>query len=225
LGDCVTTDYISPAGAISADSPAGEYLIARQIEPSGFNSYGARRGNDKVMTRGTFASILLRNEMLPETQGGFTKHIPSGEEMNIYDAAMRYQEDGQPLVVIAGAGYGTGSSRDWAAKGTRLLGVKAVIAESFERTHRSNLIRMGVLPLQFKDNMNRKNLNLCGDENYTITGIAEDLAPDGDVMLTVNYADGTERLVALICCIETSEELDYYRNGGILQYVLRKLAS
>ncbi len=223
LGNSVTTDHISPAGAIMQDSPAGEYLIARQIEPLNFNSYGSRRGNDQVMTRGTFANILLQNEMLPETQGGYTKHIPSGEEMNIYDAAMRYQADEQPLVVIAGAQYGTGSSRDWAAKGTRLLGVRAVIAESFERIHRSNLIGMGVLPLQFKDNINRNNLNICGDERYSISGIAEGLEPGRDVMLTVNFADGHEREIALLCRIDTADELEYYRNGGILHYVLRRL--
>ena len=225
LGESVTANHISPSGAIKQDSPAGEYLIARQIEPLNFNSYGSRRGNDQVMIRGTFADTGLRNEMLADTEGGYTKHIPSGEEMSIYDAAMRYQADEQPLVVIAGAQYGTGSSRDWAAKGTRLLGVRAVIAESFERIHRSNLIRMGVLPLQFTDNVNRKTLGLCGDENYTITGIADTLSLGKELTLTINYADGSERNVNLLCRIDTSNELEYYRHGGILHYVLRQLIS
>ncbi len=223
LGDNITTEQISPAGDILPSSPAGEYLRARQIEPAGFNSYGSRRGNDQVMTRGTFANSGLRNQILPETEGGFTKHIPSGEEMSIYDAAMRYQADEQPLIVIAGSGYGTGSPRDWAAKGTRLLGVKAVIAEGFDRIHRSNLIGMGVLPLQFKSDANRKTLDLCGDERYSITGIAKGLKPGGDVTLTVNYADGSERSADLTCRIDTNDELEYYRHGGILRYVLRYL--
>ncbi len=222
LGDNITTDHISPAGAIIQDSPSGEYLTARQIEPLYFNSYGARRGNDQVMIRGIFANIDVQNEMLPETQGGYTKHIPSGEEMSIYDAAMRYQADEQSMVVIAGKNYGIGSSRDWAAKGTRLLGIKAIIAESFGSVHRANLIRMGVLPLQFKNNMNRKNLNICGDERYNIFGIAEGLEPRTDVMMTIDFADGTERVIALTCRIDTKEELEYYRHGGILNYVLRQ---
>ena len=225
LGDSVTTDHISPAGAIAQNSPAGEYLKARQIEPLNFNSYGSRRGNDQVMTRGTFANIRLRNEMLDGVEGGYTKHIPSGEKMTIYDAAMRYQADGQPLVVIAGTQYGTGSSRDWAAKGTRLLGVRAVIAQSFERIHRSNLIGMGVLPLQFMNNLTRTNLNLEGDENYTITGISEGLAPRKELMMTITFADGHERKVNLLCRIDTADELKYYRHGGILHYVLRQLVS
>jgi aconitate hydratase len=223
LGDSISTDHISPAGAIAKDSPAGEYLIARQVEPLSFNSYGSRRGNDKVMTRGTFANIRLHNEMLPDVEGGFTKHIPSGEQMSIYDAAMRYQADNQALVVVAGASYGSGSSRDWAAKGTRLLGVKAVIAESFERIHRSNLIGMGVLPLQFKDGINRKNLNLCGDERFSVTGIAKGLEVGADLMMSVTFADGTERIIALTCRIDTEDELEYYRHGSILHYVLRQL--
>ncbi|MFP4097325.1 MAG: aconitate hydratase AcnA [Alphaproteobacteria bacterium] len=225
LGDSVTTDHISPAGAIAKNSPAGEYLIARQIEPYNFNSYGSRRGNDQVMTRSTFANIRIRNEMIPGTEGGYTKHIPSGEEMSIYDASMRYQADGEALIVIAGKEYGTGSSRDWAAKGTRLLGVKAVIAESFERIHRSNLIGMGVLPLQFKEGENRKTLGLLGDERYSISGMTEGLEPGKDVEFIVQYSNGTKHETALICRIDTLDELEYYRNGGILHYVLRQLAS
>ena len=225
LGDSVTTDHISPAGAIKKDAPAGEYLTDNNVQPIDFNSYGSRRGNDQVMTRGTFANIRIRNEMVPGTEGGYTKHIPSGEEMSIYDAAMRYQAEGQPLVVIAGKEYGTGSSRDWAAKGTRLLGVRAVVAESFERIHRSNLIGMGVLPLQFQRSKNRKILNLRGDETFDITGIAGGLKPQQDVSMTVHYADGSEQDVTLLCRIDTLDEMEYYRNGGILHYVLRSLAA
>ncbi len=225
LGDSVTTDHISPAGSIKKDSPAGEYLTDRQVRSVDFNSYGSRRGNDQVMTRGTFANIRIRNEMVIGVEGGYTKHIPTGEQMSIYDAAMRYQSEGQSLVVIAGKEYGTGSSRDWAAKGTRLLGVKAVVAESFERIHRSNLIGMGVLPLQFKEGTDRKSLNLQGDERYTIKGITEGLEPQQDVVMTISYTDGSEQDVKLLCRIDTLDEMEYYRNGGILHYVLRQLAA
>lgn len=224
LGDSITTDHISPAGAIKSDAPAGEYLKDHNVKTVDFNSYGSRRGNDQVMTRGTFANIRIKNEMVPGTEGGVTKHIPSGEQMSIYEASMRYQAEGQPLVVIAGAEYGTGSSRDWAAKGTRLLGVKAVVAESFERIHRSNLIGMGVIPLQFKNGKSRKTLNLCGNETFDITGIAGDLKPQQDIEMMVHYADGSQQSAILLCRIDTLDELEYYRNGGILHYVLRGLA-
>ncbi len=224
LGDSVTTDHISPAGAIKADSPAGSYLLEHGVDPRDRNSYGSRRGNDQVMTRGTFANIRIRNEMLDNVEGGYTKYIPSGEQMSIYEAAVRYQAQGHPLVVIAGKEYGTGSSRDWAAKGTRLLGVKAVIAESFERIHRSNLIGMGVLPLQFKEGQGRKSLNLRGDERFSIKGISEGLSPAKIVTLKIRYNDGSEHEIDLLCRIDTLDELEYYRNGGILHYVLRSLA-
>ncbi len=223
LGDSVTTDHISPAGSIGKDSPAGEYLSSKGVEPRDFNSYGSRRGNDLVMTRGTFANIRIKNEMVLGVEGGYTKHIPSGEDMSIYDAAMRYKDAGTPLIVIAGKEYGTGSSRDWAAKGTRLLGVKAVIAESFERIHRSNLIGMGVLPLQFKGGKNRKTLNIRGDESFDIKGISGGLKPSQNVIMNIHYDDGSEQSVELICRIDTLDELEYYRNGGILHYVLRGL--
>ncbi len=225
LADSVTTDHISPAGAIKKDSPAGEYLNDHQVRSVDFNSYGSRRGNDKVMTRGTFANIRIKNEMVPGIEGGFTKHVPTGEDMSIYDAAMLYQAEGQSLVVIAGKEYGTGSSRDWAAKGTRLLGVKAVVAESFERIHRSNLIGMGVLPLQFAGNMNRETMGLRGDERFSITGISDGLTPGKQVQMKVTYADGSDQTVDLLCRIDTLDELEYYRNGGILHYVLRQLAA
>ncbi len=224
LGDSVTTDHISPAGAIPPDSPAGRYLIAHGVAPEDFNSYGSRRGNHEVMMRGTFANIRLRNLMAPGTEGGVTIHYPSGEQMAIYDAAMRYREEGVPLVVVAGKEYGTGSSRDWAAKGTRLLGVKAVIAESFERIHRSNLIGMGVLPLQFKDGDNRETLGLEGPEVFTITGIAGGITPRQDVTCRITYPDGATREITLLCRIDTEDEAAYYAHGGILHYVLRRLA-
>lgn len=223
LADSVTTDHISPAGAIKKESPAGEYLVEHQVRPLDFNSYGSRRGNDRVMTRGTFANIRIKNEMLDGVEGGFTKYVPSGEQMSIYDAAMKYKEDGTPLVVIAGKEYGTGSSRDWAAKGTRLLGVKAVVAESFERIHRSNLIGMGVLPLQFKDD-SRESLNLKGDEKFDILGIDGEIKPRQDITMTITYPNGDKKDVTLLCRIDTADEVDYYRNGGILHYVLRNIA-
>ncbi len=225
LADSVTTDHISPAGSIKKDSPAGKYLIGNKVEPIDFNSYGARRGNHEVMMRGTFANIRIKNEMLDGVEGGLTKHIPSGEQMSIYDASMRYQQEGHKLVVIAGKEYGTGSSRDWAAKGTNLLGVKAVIAESFERIHRSNLVGMGILPLQFKPGTTRKSLNLKGTERYDISGVVAGIKPRMDVMMTINYADGSDQTVPLLCRIDTLDEVEYFKNGGILHYVLRSLAA
>ncbi len=222
LGDSITTDHISPAGSIKADSPAGTYLQERQVSKAEFNSYGARRGNHDVMMRGTFANIRIRNEMVPGVEGGMTKY--DGETMPIYDAAMRHKADGTPLVVIAGKEYGTGSSRDWAAKGTILLGVRAVIAESFERIHRSNLVGMGVLPLQFAEGVSRETLGLTGDESFTITGVA-DLRPRQDVEVEVTRADGSKETLQTRCRIDTLNELEYFLNGGILQYVLRKLAA
>ncbi len=225
LGDSVTTDHISPAGSIKKDSPAGSYLTGHDVQPVDFNSYGSRRGNDRVMTRGTFANIRIKNEMLDGVEGGYTKHVPTGEQMSIYDAAMKYREAGTPLVVIGGKEYGTGSSRDWAAKGTRLLGVKAVVAESFERIHRSNLVGMGVMPLQFKGDDTRKSLNLTGNETFDIKGIDGEIKPGQDVVMHINYADGSSKDVTLLCRIDTLDEVEYYRNGGILHYVLRQLAA
>tara|TARA_R110000824_G_scaffold396888_1_gene598992 strand:+ start:16363 stop:19095 length:2733 start_codon:yes stop_codon:yes gene_type:complete len=221
LGDSVTTDHISPAGAIKPDSPAGRYLQEHGVKPVDFNSYGSRRGNHEVMMRGTFANVRIKNEMLDGVVGGETRHVPSGEQMAIYDAAMKYKEEGKPLVVIAGKEYGTGSSRDWAAKGTRLLGVRAVIAESFERIHRSNLIGMGVVPLQFAEGESRQTLGLTGDEEISIAGLS-DLTPGGTVKVVIKNADG-ERSVDAKCRIDTVNELAYYRHGGILHYVLRKM--
>jgi aconitate hydratase len=223
LADSITTDHISPAGAIKKDSPAGSYLLEHQVRPIDFNSYGARRGNHQIMMRGTFANIRIRNELAPGTEGGVTKYQPSGEIMPIYDAAMKYQDAGVPLVVIGGKEYGTGSSRDWAAKGTRLLGVKAVIVESFERIHRSNLVGMGVLPLQFKDGMNRKTLKLDGTETFDIVGVAGGISPLMDVTCRIHRADGSSEEILLLCRIDTADEVEYYRNGGILHYVLRNL--
>ncbi len=222
LGDSITTDHISPAGSIKADSPAGKWLMERQVSRADFNSYGARRGNDQVMVRGTFANIRIRNEMVPGVEGGMTRY--GSEVMPIYDAAMRYKADGVPLVVIAGKEYGTGSSRDWAAKGTKLLGVRAVIAESFERIHRSNLVGMGVLPLQFADGLTRQTLNLTGDETFTIDNVAA-IRPRQDVQVTLARADGATETFATRCRIDTVNELEYFLNGGILQYVLRNLAA
>jgi len=223
LGDSVTTDHISPAGSIKKDGPAGHYLVSHGVAAADFNSYGARRGNHEVMMRGTFANIRLRNEMAPGTTGGVTRHMPDGAPMAIYDAAMQYQKEGVPLVVIAGKEYGTGSSRDWAAKGTRLLGVRAVIAESFERIHRSNLIGMGVLPLQFENGVTRATLELDGSEVFDIAGIA-DLKPRAAVPVRIRRAGGALETVQVRCRIDTEDELAYYRHGGILQYVLRQLA-
>jgi len=224
LGDSVTTDHISPAGAIKADSPAGIYLESQGVEARDFNSYGSRRGNNEVMVRGTFANIRIRNEMVPGTEGGLTKYMPGAFVMPIYNAAMKYKDEGVQLVVIAGKEYGTGSSRDWAAKGTNLLGVKAVLAESYERIHRSNLVGMGVLPLQFREGQGRKHLNLKGVETFDIRGLA-DLSPRQDVEVTVHRGDGTFARIDLLCRIDTEGELEYFRHGGVLQYVLRNLAA
>ncbi|MBL4596868.1 MAG: aconitate hydratase AcnA [Robiginitomaculum sp.] len=223
FGDSITTDHISPAGAIAASSPAGNYLKSHQISPTDFNSYGSRRGNHEVMMRGTFANIRIKNEMLDGVEGGFTKHIPTGEQMPIYDAAMKYQEEDTPLVVIAGKEYGTGSSRDWAAKGTRLLGVKAVVAESYERIHRSNLIGMGVMPLQFKDGVDRKSLKLTGEETISIKGLSGDIKPGQTLEMTVTYPDGKTETCELLSRIDTANEAVYYRHGGILHYVVREM--
>ena len=224
LGDSVTTDHISPAGSIKKDSPAGQFLMSHNVQPADFNSYGARRGNDDIMTRGTFANIRIKNEMLAGVEGGLTKHIPSSEQMSIYDAAMKYKETATPLVVIAGKEYGTGSSRDWAAKGTRLLGIRAVVAESFERIHRSNLVGMGILPLQFKDGTDRKTLGLKGDETFDVLGIEAGLKPRQDITLNIHYADGKTKDVVVLCRIDTLDEIEYFKNGGILHYVLRNIA-
>jgi aconitate hydratase len=223
LGDSVTTDHISPAGSIQPDGPAGKYLIANGVQPKEFNSYGARRGNHEVMMRGTFANIRLRNQLAPGTEGGWTRHLPDGAQMAIYDASVRYREEGVPLMVIAGKEYGSGSSRDWAAKGTLLLGVRAVIAESFERIHRSNLVNMGVLPLQFKAGESAASLGLTGDESYDVTGIAAGLGPMSDVRVRVRASSGAVATFTVIARIDTPEELAAYRAGGILPYVLRQL--
>ncbi|NIF26793.1 aconitate hydratase AcnA [Pantoea sp. Tr-811] len=224
LGDSVTTDHISPAGNIKADSPAGRYLRDKGVEPRDFNSYGSRRGNHEVMMRGTFANIRIRNEMLGGEEGGNTLHVPSGEKLSIYDAAMRYQTEGTPLVVIAGQEYGTGSSRDWAAKGTNLLGVKAVLAESFERIHRSNLVGMGVLPLQFKAGANRKQLGLTGKEQIDVLGLdGAALKPGMNLTLRITGEDGGQQDIEVLCRIDTLNEVQYFKAGGILHYVLRQM--
>jgi aconitate hydratase len=230
FGDKITTDHISPAGSIKLSSPAGKYLSEHQVRPADFNQYGTRRGNHEVMMRGTFANIRIKNFMLKGAdgnvpEGGMTKHWPDGEQMSIYDAAMKYQQEQVPLVVFAGAEYGNGSSRDWAAKGTRLLGVRAVICQSFERIHRSNLVGMGVLPLTFEEGTSWQTLGLKGDETVTIRGLQGDLKPRQKLTAEITSADGTKRNVQLLCRIDTLDELEYYRNGGILHYVLRKLAA
>src|SRR6056300_534422 len=223
LGDMVTTDHISPAGNIQKESPTGEYFIKHQILPKDYNSYGSRRGNHEVMMRGTFANIRIRNEMAPGTEGGYTKLYPEEKVMPVYDAVVEYKKRGTDLVVIGGKEYGTGSSRDWAAKGTKLLGVKAVIAESFERIHRSNLIGMGILPLQFKDNVNRTNLELKGSELISVVDIEKGINPSDKVTLEIKYSSGDIKKVQTLCRIDTKNELEYYKNGGILQYVLRNM--
>lgn len=223
LGDSITTDHISPAGAIKKDSPAGQYLLEYQVRPEDFNSYGARRGNHEVMMRGTFANIRIKNEMVPDTEGGFSKHYPSGDDGSVFDIAMRYKEEGTPLVVFGGKEYGTGSSRDWAAKGSALLGVQAVITESFERIHRANLVFMGILPLVFKGDVTRKSLKLDGSEVVDLTGIESGIKPGMDVQCKITRTDGSTEEVALHCRIDTLDEVDYYLHGGILQYVLRNM--
>jgi aconitate hydratase len=225
FGDSVTTDHISPAGAIKQSSPAGHYLVSRGVQPIDFNSYGSRRGNDLVMTRGTFANVRIKNLMVPGVEGGVTKHYPSGDQLSIFEAAMRYQQDGVSLIVIAGHEYGTGSSRDWAAKGTRLLGVKMVIAESFERIHRSNLLGMGVLPLQFPEGTNARSLKLDGSETFSVTGLSDEVRPRQKVRFGIKRKDGQTEEIDAILRIDTPIEVDYYRHGGILPYVLRELLS
>jgi aconitate hydratase len=227
VGDSITTDHISPAGSIKLQSPAGKYLLAHGVEQKDFNSYGSRRGNDEVMVRGTFANVRLRNLLAPGTEGGVTRHLPDGEQMSIYDAAMKYAKEPVPLLVLAGKEYGTGSSRDWAAKGTRLLGIRAVIAESYERIHRSNLVGMGVLPLQSASGESVKTLGLTGEETYDVEGLAAILgsgfASGREVTVQARRADGTVREFRAIVRIDTPQEALYYKHGGILQYVLRQL--
>ncbi len=220
LGDSITTDHISPAGSFKADSPAGGYLQEHGVAVADFNSYGSRRGNHEVMMRGTFANIRLKNEMVPGREGGFTRHVPSGEELSIFDAAMKYVAEGTPLVIIAGREYGTGSSRDWAAKGTRLQGVKAVLAESFERIHRSNLIGMGVLPLQFRSGDDRKKLKLIGEEKIDLAGQTQELRPGQELRLVIHRNDGSQTVINVLCRLDTANEVDYFQAGGILNYVL-----
>jgi len=223
LGDSVTTDHISPAGSIPPEGPAGRYLIEHGVQPMDFNSFGSRRGNDRVMVRGTFANIRLKNQLVPGTEGGVTVHFPDGERMAIYDAAMKYKAEGVPLVVIAGKEYGTGSSRDWAAKGTLLLGVKAVLVESYERIHRSNLVGMGVLPLQFKPGDSAAALGLTGQEFFDVASLGDDIQPRQEVTVTVVGADGKKRSFKAVARLDSAVEVNYYRNGGILQTVLRSL--
>ncbi|MDH4034750.1 MAG: aconitate hydratase AcnA, partial [candidate division Zixibacteria bacterium] len=225
LGDSITTDHISPAGVIKSDQPAGQYLVEHGVAFEDFNSYGSRRGNDRVMTRGTFANIRLRNQLAPGTEGGLTTYLPTGEQMSIYDASLKYKESGTPLVVLGGNDYGMGSSRDWAAKGTNLLGVKAVLAQSFERIHRSNLVGMGVLPLQFKDGDSRESLGLTGHEVFDIDDLSNDMTPRQMVTVTARNANGGEtKTFSMIARLDTPIDVDYYHHGGILHMVLRQLA-
>jgi aconitate hydratase len=223
--DSITTDHISPAGSIKAASPAGKYLVDHKVKPADFNQYGTRRGNHEVMMRGTFANIRIKNQMVPGVEGGVTIHYPSREQLPVYDAAMRYKSEKVPLVVFAGKEYGTGSSRDWAAKGTVLLGIRAVICQSFERIHRSNLIGMGVVPLVFEEGTSWQTLGLTGSEQVTIRGLHGDLKPRQKLVAEIVAADGSLKRVTLICRIDTIDELEYFKNGGILQYVLRQLAA
>jgi aconitate hydratase len=225
LGDSVTTDHISPAGNIARSSPAAKYLVSKGVDPADFNSYGARRGNHEVMVRGTFANIRLRNGLVPGIEGGVTRYLPTGEQMSIFDASEKYRADGTPLIILAGKEYGSGSSRDWAAKGPYLLGIKAAIAESFERIHRSNLIGMGILPLQYQAGQNRESLGLTGEETYTITGVAAKLEPGMTVKVTASGSNGAATSFDALVRIDTPDEAEYYRHGGILQYVLRSLAT
>jgi aconitate hydratase len=223
LGDSITTDHISPAGSIKPDSPAGRYLQSLGVGPKDFNSYGARRGNHEVMMRGTFANIRIKNLLVPGVEGGVTVHLPTGEQLPIYDAAMRYKKDGTPLVVIAGKEYGTGSSRDWAAKGTLLLGVHAVITESYERIHRSNLVGMGVLPLEFQPGENAKSLGLTGRETFDVAGIVEGLQPGKKLTVKATADDGKTMTFTVTARVDTPDDVEYYRHGGLLPYVLRGL--
>jgi aconitate hydratase len=221
VGDSVTTDHISPAGAISRNGPAAEYLMERGVEPREFNSFGSRRGNDRVMTRGTFANVRLRNQLAPGTEGGWTTYLPTGDVETIFDASLKYKASGTPLVVLAGKEYGTGSSRDWAAKGAQLLGIEMVICESYERIHRSNLIGMGVLPLQFKPGDSAASLGLDGTEVFSTEGLNDDLKPGQTITVHARKATGSVTTFETICRIDTPVEVDYYRNGGILHTVLR----
>ena len=223
LGDSITTDHISPAGSILASSPAGVYLRERNVGPADFNSYGSRRGNHEVMMRGTFANIRLKNELVPGVEGGFTKALPDDKQVSIFDAAMSHAEAGTPLIISGGKEYGTGSSRDWAAKGTLLLGVKAVVTESNERIHRSNLVGMRVLPLQFKAGDSRKSLGIDGSETFDLVGQESSLEPGQDITLRINRADGTSQEVVVTCRIDTANEVQYFASGGILNFVLRNL--
>lgn len=221
LGDSVTTDHISPAGAFSEDSPAGKYLLERGVEKKNFNSYGSRRGNDEVMVRGTFANVRIKNK-LAEKEGGYTRHLPSGEEMSVYDASVKYREEQTPLLILAGKEYGSGSSRDWASKGTFMLGIKCVLAESYERIHRSNLVGLGVLPLQYKDGETAQNLGVTGREVFTITGIDNDMKPHKKIQVIATNEKGKKIIFQAIARLDSNIEKEYYRNGGILQYVLRQ---
>lgn len=225
LGDSVTTDHISPAGSIPAESPAGKYLISQDVKPADFNSYGARRGNHEVMVRGTLANIRLRNQLAPGTEGGWTVHLPDSKQMSIYDASVRYQQEGVPLMIIAGKEYGSGSSRDWAAKGVLLLGVKAVLAESFERIHRTNLVGMGALPLQFLEGASPQTLGLSGKETYHVEGVGKSLSGGGKAVIRAVDDAGSEKRFEVKVRVDTPQEAEYYRNGGILPYVLRQLAA
>lgn len=221
LGDSVTTDHISPAGAFSADSPAGKYLLECGVEKKNFNSYGSRRGNDEVMVRGTFANVRIKNK-LTEKEGGYTRYLPSGEEMSVYEASVKYKEEQTPLLVLAGKEYGSGSSRDWAAKGTFLLGIKAVLAESYERIHRSNLVGMGVLPLQYKNGENAEKIGLTGKEVFSISGVAQHITPLKEIQVIAKNGNGKEIRFQVIARLDSLIEIEYYCNGGILQYVMRQ---
>jgi aconitate hydratase len=225
LGDTVTTDHISPAGAIPKTEPGGRYLMEKGVEPYQFNTFGSRRGNHEVMMRGTFGNVRIRNLLLKEKEGGYTLKLPEGETTSIYDASMAYQAEGTPLVILAGKEYGTGSSRDWAAKGTALLGVKAVLTESYERIHRSNLVGMGVLPLQFKPGDSVKSLGLTGHESFDVVGIRDHLEPGGTVSVTAHKEDGSSEVFEVDVRLDSEVEIEYYQNGGILHTVLRKMAT
>jgi aconitate hydratase len=223
LGDSITTDHISPAGSIKKDSPAGKYLMDRGVQPADFNQYGARRGNDEVMVRGTFANVRLKNKLAPGTEGGVTRHLPDGAPMSIYDASVKYKAEGVPLAVLAGKEYGSGSSRDWAAKGPYLLGIKFVVAESYERIHRSNLVGMGILPLQFQPGETADSLGLTGEEVFDVAGLAAALKGNKSITVSAKKADGSVKAFQALVRIDTPQEVLYYQHGGILQFVLRQL--